>query len=544
MVSSSAGFQLLTTSIILLFLSFILLPDVWENSASPLTRAVTQGEVKGKEDEEEKRKKLKLKGLYTTEGSAVEERGPEFVAKSVEDGVTLLVVYYAMWCPHCKTYAPTFQKYAKSFSKDFAVHFAAVDCAKFEVACDKMKVSSYPTVKGFNFPRDSKSTINGLGASVDSYKIKAYLERSAYRLHNSEGRQENNEEEANKEKDAEGIKQHLTQWVKETLQAKARAASPSERLNDALASLEYLLVSEAPRLVVGDTPDSNRRLLALKGLLQLIVSLLPRPVAGGARGGVEEGHFKSLDLEGVVRWLDRTGTDRADEGAWRKGLFEALGGGDGDRATGASSKKGGTTSLRGKTSSSSSSSYSYVFQWKVCGVALSSTAASQADKGYTCGLWLLMHFLTVAGAKVPTAASGAAVSSERVQSMIRSLVSELFTCSSCRKHFLTVFDDCSYNRCGGENDSFGYPRLQLWLFRLHNAVTTRIYKEKKGGGDLEDLRRVVWPSTDVKLGVDGDNKIVDPQLVLQHLRQTYWDEGEWGKLHALPRVELERLLQT
>ena len=251
MVSSSAGFQLLTTSIILLFLSFILLPGVWENSATHTTHGVSsEATTQGQGDEEEKRKKKKLKGLYTTEGSAVEERGPEFVAKSVEDGVTLLVVYYAMWCPHCKTYAPTFQKCAKSFSKDFAVHFAAVDCAKFEVACDKMKVSSYPTVKGFNFPRDSKSTINGLGASVDSYKIKAYLERSAYRLHNSAGLQENNKEEENKENDAEGIKQHLTQWVKETLQAKARAASPSERLNDALASLEYLLVSEAPRLVV------------------------------------------------------------------------------------------------------------------------------------------------------------------------------------------------------------------------------------------------------------------------------------------------------
>jgi len=532
--SSTTGFQLLTTCIILLFLSIILLPDVWEGTKLPHTphasAATATGEGKSKEEKEKEEEKKKIKGLYTAEGSAVVERGPDYVAKSVEDGVTLLVVYYAMWCPHCKTYAPTFQKYAKSYSKDFAVQFAAVDCARFEVACDKMKVNSYPTVKGFNFPRDGKSTINGLGASVDSYKIKAYLEKSAYRLQSSDGGGGGGEaaaEKENKEKDVEGIKQHLTQWVKETSQAKARAASPSERLNDALASLEYLLVSEAPRLVVGNTPDSNKRLLALKGLLQLVVSLMPPSFLSG------EGGHPFLDLDGAVRWLERTGSETTDEGAWRKGLFEALAGTS-------SKKKASKTSLRGKTSSSSSSSsssksaYSYVFQWKVCGVPLSSTATTQADKGYTCGLWLLMHFLTVAGAKVPTSAAGATASSDRVQSTIRSLVSELFTCSSCRKHFLTVFDDCSYNRCGGgENDSLGYPRLQLWLFRLHNAVTTRIYKEK-GGAPEEDLRQIVWPSTDVKLGVDSDNKIVDPQLVLQHLRQTYWDEGGWGNLHALP----------
>jgi len=40
-----------------------------------------------------------------------------------------------------------------------------------------------------------------------------------------------------------------------------------------------------------------------------------------------------------------------------------------------------------------SSTNEYV--WKVCGVT-SSLASSQSTHGYTCGLWLLMHHLTVA----------------------------------------------------------------------------------------------------------------------------------------------------
>ena len=35
------------------------------------------------------------------------------------------------------------------------------------------------------------------------------------------------------------------------------------------------------------------------------------------------------------------------------------------------------------------------YVWKVCGVT-SSLALSQSTHGYTCGLWLLMHHLTVA----------------------------------------------------------------------------------------------------------------------------------------------------
>jgi hypothetical protein len=153
-----------------------------------------------------------------------------------------------------------------------------------------------------------------------------------------------------------------------------------------------------------------------------------------------------------------------------------------------------------------------------------------------------MHFLTVAGAKV-SAKHDTLVSADLVQSTIRALVAELFTCSSCRKHFLTAFDDCSFNRCGTTNDSLGFPRLQLWLFRLHNAVTTRIYKEKGGteeSGSVADFRQVVWPGTDVNLGKSHDT-IVDPQLVLRHVQEAYW-EDEWGELVALPN-RLDRLLE-
>ena len=178
-------------------------------------------------------------------------------------------------------------------------------------------------------------------------------------------------------------------------------------------------------------------------------------------------------------------------------------------------------------------------------------------------------------------------------------MAQLFTCALCRSHFLDTYNSCAFGRCAGEKEEgqgqgrgqgqgqgqgqegqgegadIASARLQLWLFRVHNAVTARIYKEHGAGlgtgtgtaagtstaagtgtgtgsgnaGALvsspEQFREVLWPEPSVPLGAsDGPRNIVEPSLVLAYLRQAYWDEEQWGQqLRALPsRLALQALV--
>jgi len=483
-------------------------------------------------------------GLYSSSEShgSVEERGPDFVLKHVSDGTTMLVVYYASWCPHCRTYAPKFIQYSK-LSSDYSTVFSAVDCATYESLCDAMKITSYPTVVAYNFVRDGKSVTSSLGSHVDSKRVKTYLKTYGTKTSSSSSSSSDRRVAADEQSVSMDSKRL---WIEQRVAAKARRASASERLGDALSSLKYLLISETPRLVVGRLKESRDRMEALLLLLRVVSSLLPKHSA------FSEGW---PDVSSALSWAERNSADtKLDEAQWRRGMSRAL--------AGDATFKQHKTHLRSGASSrvdshSSSSNDGSKIVWKVCGVTRNET--SHADSGYTCGLWLLMHYLTVAGKELSLSSSSrdGSSSSEQmtassVEAAIHALVAKLFTCSLCRKHFLAAYDSCALGRCRSEGDSEGdsesqdvaFDRLQLWLFRLHNAVTARVSKDYLGGAfavtsseDSADAtgpsesasassppdslgNKVLWPGS--KLGGDG----VDPLLVVRHLRQSYWDE-QW-----------------
>jgi len=462
-------------------------------------------------------------GLYS-KAAEVEERGPEFVAQSVKEGRPLVVVYYASWCPHCKSYAPTFIKYAKQYSKFYGALFAAVDCAAFETQCDAMKIKTYPTVRAFNFVRDGKSLIGSQGSQVDSTRVKAYLQTHGVSVAVQESSSVADLSESQQtatEKSSD--KKRLSEWVKLSTLARARSASPEERLGDALASLQYLLLSETPRLVVGKSKDHQERMDALLLLLQVVSAALPsqqsaEPVA-------------LPDVRRATHWVEEHRKDYSlDEKSWRIGMSQALYGVGPSTPTTAKVRKDASTSSRTAV-------------WRVCGMTEGRASHSNTtlpDKGYTCGLWMLMHFLTVA-------TNSRSLLPAKVETAIHGLVAQLFTCSLCRLHFLETFDSCTFGRCSGdesEEREMAAARLQLWLFRVHNSVTARIFKEHGAlvSGGADQFRSVLWPDASVKLGVVGKN-IAEPHFVLAHLRRSYWNEERWGTLDYLPTQNaLDRLI--
>ena len=66
-----------------------------------------------------------------------------------------LVMFYAPWCGHCKAMKPDFITAAESFKDNRKTSFAAVDCTKYPSLCSTHEVQGYPTIKYFNYGKNS-----------------------------------------------------------------------------------------------------------------------------------------------------------------------------------------------------------------------------------------------------------------------------------------------------------------------------------------------------------------------------------------------------
>ncbi|RIA99772.1 thioredoxin-like protein [Glomus cerebriforme] len=108
-------------------------------------------------------------------GSEVEKLSVVNFESSIKEG-TWFVKFFAPWCPHCQSLAPTWTKVAAENdieTKNF--HIAEVDCTLNGDLCEKNKIESYPTLHLFNG-----------GVKVDTYSSKrdfnslsAYVKKKA-----------------------------------------------------------------------------------------------------------------------------------------------------------------------------------------------------------------------------------------------------------------------------------------------------------------------------------------------------------------------------
>ncbi|KAF0287538.1 Protein disulfide-isomerase A3 [Amphibalanus amphitrite] len=108
---------------------------------------------------------------------AVIELGDSDFDSGVAEHDTVLVMFYAPWCGHCKKLKPEFELAAKSLiSNDPPVALAKVDCTEAgKETCNRFSVRGYPTLKIFkggemsqeyNGPRESNGIVKYMAAQV------------------------------------------------------------------------------------------------------------------------------------------------------------------------------------------------------------------------------------------------------------------------------------------------------------------------------------------------------------------------------------------
>ena len=79
-----------------------------------------------------------------SESKVQEIAGGEFEAAAGQAPGYTVVDFYATWCPHCKSFRPTFEEVAGSYAKP--VKFCAADVEQHGDAARKYGVRSIPTV--------------------------------------------------------------------------------------------------------------------------------------------------------------------------------------------------------------------------------------------------------------------------------------------------------------------------------------------------------------------------------------------------------------
>jgi hypothetical protein len=101
-------------------------------------------------------------------------------------------------------------------------------------------------------------------------------------------------------------------------------------------------------------------------------------------------------------------------------------------------------------------------KWRIC-------------KNYTCGLWQLFHVLAAKMVKDRNGLRGMRGQAAEARDRLHAFVRDFFPCEVCRNHFLKSYESCEFRVC--DVDTGGAEVLQEWLWRIHNAVTSRVHSD-------------------------------------------------------------------
>ena len=160
---------------------------------------------------------------------------------------------------------------------------------------------------------------------------------------------------------------------------------------------------------------------------------------------------------------------------------------------------------------------------------------SESDD-YSCGMWSLLHIISVGVIERHKAVLGARnqVSTKFVAQTIRNYLQYFFDCKQCKEYFVTMYDACGFNHCRRFKQSEKIPsedswtELALWLWEVHNDVNVILdevgskARVNSIGPSKRKAESSSWPSQEecpTCRGITGKWKL---DVVLTHIRKVYW----------------------
>ena len=406
------------------------------------------------------------------------------IGKMTDDAEFAAIEFFAPWCPHCQNFGPTWETVAAYFNKGEGnggsrpsprVTVFSVDCVAERDMCHAFHIRGYPTVLFgtlAQFKAEKEKENAGALAKLAARAARDVLDAigketgGSYALRSEAHTAEARATEARaKAAAAAGLKEK--EGGAETKATKAREPPRADLLDVAVATARAFGEMTSPALLRPETRP------AFFGFVDLLASAHPlRVCVDGARAIVDA--FDEL-------WPAEDG----DMAGVRARLAEARVCGEGLDALFAKTAPTVSTSETGKAGTNAGSGSQSrddalvrAHPWRSCAGSVEGT------RGYTCGLWTLLHTLA---ARAPGPEGGAAWFEKTT-----GWIEHFFPCDDCRAHFLAMAAEVPRGEIVTARDA------QLWLWRAHNEVNARLAAreargEGAGSGDPA-FPKAQWPA--------------------------------------------------
>ncbi|GMF12816.1 unnamed protein product [Phytophthora lilii] len=338
-----------------------------------------------------------------------------------------LVDYYAPWCPHCRHFAPEWERVANFYAKTDKVQVGAVDCTKNSEICNSENILGYPGVKIHHVPADAEKAVMIPRGARSSKGVITWAEKLLEEHGMKSGMS------------TEDLAAQLKNFRNDGM-ADADGGEGETLYNDQSLEMKYKRLYDAGIAAVstfqngffmGANVLEGERYEAALMWVEALAAAFPMEknrqvlamLAESMRTGTRWNHAEWKVL--LSKWKEL-----ARERTFPVNLFAS----SDDKA------------------------------WALC-------------KTYTCGLWTLFHSISVSDVQVSKKSAVQPWKPSKIMAAIRLFVKNFFGCEECREHFMlsnpeSIIDELAVS------DGKGPHAVVMWMWKMHNTVNKVLKKDQ------------------------------------------------------------------
>lgn len=342
--------------------------------------------------------------------------------RRVPSSYGLLVEFYAHWCPSCQAFQPTYEAVASYFHSEPRVQpevwVARIDCADEAKICNRFGIKGYPTMKFGHVSDFEEGSEQGL--------IELNGKQTAEEVVKWLSKEMSTQYDYSTNK----VIPHTVQNSSDA--SSAGTASSTETAHaidiDSATRLAWKYMMDSGDLLKG--ADARQ---AFMNFMELMSASHPTASCkAGSHSILQQAPklWPTVDITGPLPQLRD---------------LQICG-------------PGGATE-----------------EWEGC------KGSKPGRRGYTCGLWLLLHSL--AADSQPEDTGGAFW-----MTTVRGFIQHFFQCSACADHFVEMTEQPEAESVSSRRDAV------LWMWKAHNQVNGRLQKQEKDGKDGDPaFPKQQWP---------------------------------------------------